>query len=104
MVAVGEADLAPNIAVQDATDQNMDFSYLNSETTRLRIEAKVAPLNDKRVRMALNFAFDREALRGSILSKDVDHATQIVVPSINGYNPSLKVRQYDLEGVPRYRD
>jgi peptide/nickel transport system substrate-binding protein len=45
--------------------------------------------------MALNYAFDRQALRGSILSKDIDHATQIVVPSINGHNPALKVRKYD---------
>ena len=33
MVAAGEADIAPNIAVQDATDPSMDFSYLNSETS-----------------------------------------------------------------------
>jgi len=96
MVKVGEADIAPNIAVQDATDPVMDFSYPNSETTRLRIDVTRPPLNDKRIRLALNYAFDREALRGSILSKDVDHATQIVVPSINGHNPALKVRKYDL--------
>ena len=28
----------PNIAVQDATDPEMDFSYPNSETSRLRID------------------------------------------------------------------
>jgi peptide/nickel transport system substrate-binding protein len=95
MVKVGEADIAPNIAVQDATDPSMDFSYPNSETTRLRIDVTRPPLDDKRVRMALNYAFDRQALRGSILSKDIDHATQIVVPSINGHNPALKVRKYD---------
>jgi peptide/nickel transport system substrate-binding protein len=96
MVKVGEADIAPNIAVQDATDPKMDFSYPNSETTRLRIDVTRPPLNDKRVRLALNYAFDRDALRGSILSKDIEHATQIVVPSINGHNPALKVREYDL--------
>ncbi|MBL4719783.1 MAG: peptide ABC transporter substrate-binding protein [Alphaproteobacteria bacterium] len=95
MVKVGEADIAPNIAVQDATDPTMDFSYPNSETTRLRIDVTRPPLNDKRVRLALNYAFDRDALRGSILSKDIEHATQIVVPSINGHNPALKVRAYD---------
>ena len=95
MVKVGEADIAPNIAVQDATDPSMDFSYPNSETTRLRIDTTRPPLNDKRVRLALNYAFDRNALIGSILSKDIEHATQIVVPSINGHNPALKVRKYD---------
>lgn len=95
MVEVGEADIAPNIAVQDATKPSMDFSYPNSETTRLRIDMTRPPLNDRRVRLALNYAIDRKALRGSVLSKDVDHATQIVVPSINGHNPALKIREYD---------
>jgi peptide/nickel transport system substrate-binding protein len=97
MVKVGEADIAPNIAVQDATDETMDFSYPNSETTRLRIDVTRPPLDNRNVRLALNYAIDREALRGSVLSKDVEHATQIVVPSINGHNPKLKVFPYDPE-------
>jgi len=95
MVKVGEADIAPNIAVQDATDPKMDFSYPNSETTRLRIDVTRPPLDNRNFRLALNYAIDREALRGSVLSKDVEHATQIVVPSINGHNPKLKVIPYD---------
>ena len=95
MVKVGEADIAPNIAVQDATEAGLDFSYPNSETTRLRIDVSRPPLNDKRVRLALEYAFDRDALRGSILSKDIEHATQIVVPSINGYDPKVKVREFN---------
>jgi peptide/nickel transport system substrate-binding protein len=96
MVKVGEADIAPNIAVQDATDKDMDFSYPNSETTRLRIDVTRPPLDNRNVRLALNYAIDREALRGSVLSKDVENATQIVVPSINGHNPNLKVIPYDV--------
>ncbi len=94
MVAAGEADIAPNIAVQDANKPGMDFSYPNSETSRLRIDVTRAPLNDLRVRQALNLAVDRDAIRGSILSKDVIPATQLVVPSISGHNPSLKVWRY----------
>jgi len=52
-------------------------------------------LNDRRVRLALNYAVDRNAIRGSILSKDVVPATQMVVPSTFGYNPDLKVWPYD---------
>jgi peptide/nickel transport system substrate-binding protein len=96
MVKVGEADIAPNIAVQDATEAGMDFSYPNSETTRLRIDMSRPPLDNRNFRRALNYAIDREALRGSVLSKDVEHATQIVVPSINGHNPKLKVIPYDV--------
>lgn len=97
MVKVGEADIAPNIAVQDATDDTMDFSYPNSETTRLRIDMSRPPLDNRNFRLALNYAIDREALRGSVLSKDVENATQIVVPSINGHNPNLKVIPYDVK-------
>jgi peptide/nickel transport system substrate-binding protein len=52
-------------------------------------------LNDRRVRLALNYAVDRNAIRGSILSKDVVPATQLIVPSIFGHNPDLKVWPYD---------
>lgn len=95
MVKAGEADIAPNIALQDATDNTLDFSYFNSETARLRIDMTQPPLNDIRVRKAMNYAIDLEAMRGSIFSKGVVPQTQIVVPSINGHNPSLKPWPYD---------
>lgn len=97
MVAKGEADIAPNIAVQDATDDDMDFSFLNSETSRLRIDAEVPPLNDLRVRLALNYATDRDGLKGTIFSDKVIPATQHVVPGVNGHNPNLTPYPYDPE-------
>ncbi len=96
MVKTGEADIAPNIALQDATDSSMDFSYFNSETSRLRIDMSRAPLDDIRVRRALNYAVDIDALRGSIFSEGVIPMTQIVVPSISGHNHSLKPFPYDV--------
>lgn len=95
MVASGEADISPNIAVQDATDPSIDFSFLNSETSRLRIDAAIPPLNDLRVRLALNYATDREGMKGTIFSKQVIASAQHVVPGINGHNPDLKPYPYD---------
>jgi peptide/nickel transport system substrate-binding protein len=95
MVKAGEADIAPNIALQDATDKTMDVGYFNSETTRLRIDMSRKPLDDVRLRKAMNYAIDRDALIGSIFSEDVVPMTQIVVPSIIGHNPDLKVWPYD---------
>ncbi len=95
MVASGEADISPNIAVQDATDPSMDFSFLNSETSRLRIDTAIPPLNDIRVRLALNYATDREGLKGTIFSKKVIASSQLVAPGINGFNPDLKPYPYD---------
>lgn len=97
MIANGEGDIAPNIAVQDANDDAMDFSFLNSETSRLRIDTEIPPLNDRRVRLALNYAVDRDAMKGTIFSNQVIASTQHVVPGVNGHNPDLVPYPYDPE-------
>lgn len=99
MVEAGEADIAPDIAMQDATDPAMDVSYLNSETSNLRITHSIPPLDDIRVRKALNLGIDRAGMRGTIFSPDVVPATQLVVPSTNGYNPALENWAYDPEAA-----
>jgi peptide/nickel transport system substrate-binding protein len=105
MVAIGEADLAPDIARQDATRPDMDHSYLNAETSILRIGGTWdPPLNDRRVRMALRYAVDRDAIRGSILSKDVIPASQLIGPSIFGYSPDLKPWPYDPQKAKQLLD
>jgi peptide/nickel transport system substrate-binding protein len=95
MVKTGEADLAPYIAVQDATNPKTDISYLNTDTAQVVLANNVPPLNDMRVRKALNLAVDRQAFIGTILSKDVQPASQLVLPFINGYAPDLKPWPYD---------
>lgn len=99
MVATGEADLAPYISVQDATNPETDHSYLNTETAQVALALEHAPLNDIRVRKALNMAIDRQAFIGTIFSADVQPASQIVLPFINGYNPELKPWAYDPDGA-----
>ena len=56
MVDAGEADIVPNLAVQDATNPETDFSYPNSETTTLRIDTTMPPTDDRRIREAMNLA------------------------------------------------
>ncbi len=97
MVATGEADIAPNIALQDATDDAMDYSYPNSETVYIRLDNNTAPLNDIRVRQALNYAVDREAFVGSILANGTLLATGMTPPSTIGYNTDLEPFPYDPE-------
>lgn len=97
MVAAGEADIAPNIALQDANDASMDFSYPNSETVYMRLDHDTAPLDDLRVRQALNHAIDREAFVGSILADGTLLATGMTPPSTLGYNHDLSPYTYDVE-------
>lgn len=97
MVQTGEADIAPNIALQDASDPAMDYSYPNSETVYLRLDHATAPLDDVRVRQALNYAVDREAFVGTILADGTLLATGMTPPSTIGYNKDLKPYAYDPE-------
>ncbi|MGB0659047.1 MAG: ABC transporter substrate-binding protein [Mangrovicoccus sp.] len=97
MVKTGEADIAPNIALQDATDAALDFAYPNSETVYLRLDHATAPLDDKRVRQALNHAVDREAFVGTILADGTLLATGMTPPSTIGYNKDLEPFAYDPE-------
>ncbi|NNE89909.1 MAG: peptide ABC transporter substrate-binding protein [Silicimonas sp.] len=97
MVATGEADIAPNIALQDAVDPAMDYSYPNSETVYIRLDNETAPLDDIRVRQALNYAVDREAFVGSILANGTLLATGMTPPSTIGYNTDLEPFPYDPE-------
>lgn len=97
MVAAGEADIAPNIALQDATNESMDFSYPNSETVFLRLEHAFPPLDDRRVREALSLAVDREAFVGTILANGTLLATGITPPSTVGYDHDLKPYPFDPE-------
>jgi peptide/nickel transport system substrate-binding protein len=95
MVATGEADIVPSLALQDATNPETDISYPNSETTFLRIDTRQAPLDDRRIREAMNLAIDREAMIGTLFPQDAQIATQIVVPTTLGYNADLEPWPYD---------
>lgn len=101
MVAVGEADIGTAIALQDANNPKTDFSYLNSETVRIRMLSMASPLNDVRVRKALNLAINRKAFVGTILSSGAVPASQYMLPNIVGYNPTLKVWPFDPNQAKR---
>ena len=95
MVQVGEADIGLSIAPQDAVNKEMDIAYLNAETNRVRFFMDQPPLNDVRVRKALNLAIDRSAFIGTIMNKDVLPASQFMMSTVNGTDPTLKPWPYD---------
>lgn len=101
MVATKEADLAFSIAPQDATDPDMDKVYPNSDSAMFRLSVDVPPLDDIRVRRAINLAIDRTAFLGTILSDQATEATQQVGPNVFGWNDSLTPWKYDPDEAMR---
>lgn len=101
MVQAGEADLSPSISQVEATNPATDFSYLDSETVYLRIDHNIEPLNDIRIRRALNLAIDREAFLGTLLPDSAILATAIVPPPTLGWNKDVKVPAYDPEAAKK---
>lgn len=99
MVETGEADIAPLISEIQATNPATDFAYPNSETSFLRINEMVAPLNDIRVRRALNMAVDREAFLGTLVPADASIATHLTPPTALGADEELPVPAYDPDGA-----
>lgn len=95
MVQVGEADIALQIAPQDAVNKDTDIGYLNADTSRVRFFMDKPPLNDVRVRKAMNLAIDRNAFLGTVVSPLAVPASQFMLPNVNGYDPSLKPWPYD---------
>ncbi len=53
------------------------------------------PLKDRRVRMALNYAVNRDALLKQVLHDPVPPAAQLNIPGAVGFDPDLKPIPYD---------
>lgn len=99
MVATNEADIAPSIAALDATDPATDFPYLDSETIYIRLDHSMAPINDIRVRKALNMAIDRQAFIGTLLPEGTLTATALFPPPTLGWNKDVAPWAYDPDGA-----
>ncbi|MBM3505011.1 MAG: hypothetical protein FJX65_14195 [Alphaproteobacteria bacterium] len=55
----------------------------------------IAPLKDKRVRLALNHAVDKESINKNLMGGLLSLNSQYSVPTATGYNPNLKPFPYD---------
>ncbi|OHV77050.1 ABC transporter substrate-binding protein [Rhizobium sp. LCM 4573] len=97
MVQTGEADIAPAISVTDATNAETDQAYPNSEVFYMRIDQGKPPLQDKRIREALNLAIDRQAFVGTLVPAETTLATAMVPPTTLGFNKDIKPWPFDAE-------
>lgn len=97
MIETGEADLAVAVSPQDVPKGTNVTSqtFENGETTYFRIDAEVAPLNDIRLREALNLATDRKGIIASAFGGYGNPAHELFVSTTLGYNKSLTDWDYD---------
>ena len=94
MVLNDEADIATNLGAEDGAGETA-VPYPNNETTAIRIQTYTPPLDDIRVRQAINYAIDREGITSSLFGADSQVAAQLVPPGIVGHNEDLEPWPFD---------
>ncbi len=96
MVTNGEADIAMSLSAEDGAG-DLGLTYPNNETVALRFSGDIAPLDDIRVRQAVNYAIDKDGITDSLLKGDSVPAAQIVPAGIVGFNEDLEPWPFDLD-------
>ncbi|HEY0700866.1 MAG TPA: ABC transporter substrate-binding protein [Micromonospora sp.] len=94
MVVNGEADLATNLGADDGAGATA-MQYPNNETTALRFTTDQAPLDDIRIRRAIDMSIDRAGIIKSLFGGIGRPASQLIGPGVVGYNESLTPTKYD---------
>ncbi|MFG1679708.1 ABC transporter substrate-binding protein [Nonomuraea sp. NPDC049269] len=95
MVKSDEADLAVGLAPEDgAGDSAVQFP--NNETSYLRIDAAKPPLNDLRVRQAINYAIDKDGLVASVFAGLGKPAGQLVPEGVTGHSAAIQPWPFDM--------
>lgn len=91
----GEAGIAVPIAVQDATNNNLTKSYTQDRVFFLRLETTLAPLNDIRVREAIQLAINKDQIVPALMGAAGKPYDQMVAPSVNAYIPNYTAPAYN---------
>jgi peptide/nickel transport system substrate-binding protein len=96
MVVNDEAELATSLGPEDGAG-DLGVAYPNNETTALRIQATEPPLDDYRIREAIDLSVNREGIVKALFRGLGDPAAQLVGSNIVGYNDALQATPYDLD-------
>ncbi|MCH5644767.1 MULTISPECIES: ABC transporter substrate-binding protein [unclassified Gordonia (in: high G+C Gram-positive bacteria)] len=96
MVANDEADIATQLGPEDGAG-DLGIAYTNNETTALRMQGTDAPLNDFRVREAIDLSINRAGIVKALFQNLGTPAAQLVGKGIVGYNDTLTPTPYDLD-------
>jgi peptide/nickel transport system substrate-binding protein len=96
MITNDETDIATSLGPEDGAGER-GLSFQNNETTALRMQATEAPLNDIRVRQAINYAVNRTGIVNALFRGLGQPAAQLIPSGVVGYNDQLQLWPHDPE-------
>src|SRR5690606_23043322 len=100
-----EADWLPTLYPTDLVEELVarpDFyTHAGFATYFYRLNTRRPPLNDARVRQALNLAIDRRVIVDEITGLGQEPATRFVPPGVPGYEPPASHIRLDVERARR---
>ena len=94
MITNDETDIAVSLGPEDGAG-DLGVPFQNNETTALRMQATEAPLNDIRVRQAINYAVNRTGIVKALFRGLGDPASQLIPSGVVGYNDQLQLWPHD---------
>jgi peptide/nickel transport system substrate-binding protein len=94
----GEVDLITNLLPEFVEQVPQSFAVTGVELPIILLSDENEPVNDVRVRQALNYAVDKEALAEALYAGYADVMQgQLLAPSYFGFNPEVTGYPYDPE-------
>lgn len=94
MLTNDEVDIATGLGPEDGAG-DLGVSFQNNETTALRITSTDAPLDDIRVRQAINYSVNRTGIVKAIFRDLGEPAAQLVPDGVVGFNDELQPWPHD---------
>lgn len=96
MITNDEADIATGLGPEDGAG-DLGVPFQNNETTALRMQATEPPLDDIRVRQAINYAVNRTGIVKALFRDLGQPAAQLIPSGVVGYNDQLQIWPHDLD-------
>ncbi len=91
-------DVQTQYKEQFDADQELELiDFLTFSTRYLAFDHRQEPFNDVRVRKAVNYATDKDAIIRVAYDGNADILAQPMTPKINGYDDTIKPYEYDVE-------
>ncbi|WP_242639896.1 ABC transporter substrate-binding protein [Mycolicibacterium sp. S2-37] len=103
MITNDETDIAVGLGPEDGAG-DLGVPFQNNETTALRMQATEPPLDDMRVRQAINYAVNRTGIVKALFRGLGDPASQLIPSGVVGYNADLPLWPHDADKAKQLID